>query len=472
MGKSNLDMTYDRDFGPDYQQHVLAVLLRMPDAVLRYRTALDHTFFSDDVRRTVARVLLQYVDEYGSVPTRSTVVERLRKSLDEKTFQRARRLMVSLYSADISDHQSVLESIVAFGKTQAMINAVLKGVDLINAGKPGEVEDVVQEAGTVGEDLLDVGLNYSDQFDIRVREKYVERKGEIDVVRIPTGIVHVDQVLEGGMSEGEMGCVAGHTGVGKSHVLVNIGYGALTSGYCVVHYVTSDMSKNDVEYRYDSRMAEKGILHRQNNPEKFARLLRKRRQEMNFGRLVIQDYPARTLTVEKIRSHLRLLRSQGFVPAVVIVDYADVMLPSRTFRGEPWREMTWVYEKLHSLAGQEDVVLWTASQVPGSPNDLDVIGTTDLADSKGKSRPLNVLMSINQTDREYEAGTARLYMAKVRRAEGRQLIECEVAWSQCLIQSTSMRIYGGRSSAASGKSRSKRADVSRRVGEMMRNRKS
>ena len=58
-------------------------------------------------------------------------------------------------------------------------------------------------------------------------------------------------ILNGGLGRGELGCVIGSTGAGKSHYLVQMGVGALRSKIDVVHY-TFELSETQVGQRYDS----------------------------------------------------------------------------------------------------------------------------------------------------------------------------------------------------------------------------
>jgi len=61
------------EFGDEFQRHALAVLARIPGAVLRYRSALDHAYFGSKALRQVAEVLFAHVDEYAKLPSKALV---------------------------------------------------------------------------------------------------------------------------------------------------------------------------------------------------------------------------------------------------------------------------------------------------------------------------------------------------------------------------------------------------------------
>ena len=74
---------YEDTFGTGFQQHILAVLLRSPGLVMRYRSALDHTYFSSESIPAIAKSLLASVDTHKVLPTRQTLLQLVSESLPE-----------------------------------------------------------------------------------------------------------------------------------------------------------------------------------------------------------------------------------------------------------------------------------------------------------------------------------------------------------------------------------------------------
>lgn len=453
--------TYDRDFGEEFQMHMLAVLLRTPGVVQRYRTAIDPLYFSTDPLRVVADSLITHVDGYHGLPTRVTLLEGVRERVGEQAFPTVERVVKRLYKREIPDADSVVDRIVDFGKTQAMVNAVLRSVDEIERGALHKVRPLIQDASMVGADLGDKGIEYGSD------DAY--RRGVYAVVddpnnSVPTGISHLDDVLGGGLRRGELGAVLALPKVGKSTALVNIGFGAVTSaeGFGAVHY-TCEMSREMVFQRYDDRLAGPNVKWRNEDRERYMKILETRAKKFVRGRLLIQGYPSRHLTTSTIRAHLTTLASDGFTPDVLLVDYADIMRPERRL-GEVRHEQAGIYEDLREIAGEFNVAVWTGSQAPpGSCADKETLTIYDFAESREKGMILDCAVSINQTRDEALDGRVRLFVAGLRRGEGEQVIECDIVRKQCSIRSTGLRRYR-RAGSGAGRGGGSTRGPKRRVG--------
>lgn len=70
--------------------------------------------------------------------------------------------------------------------------------------------------------------------------------------------------------------------------------------------------------------------------------------------------PAYSLTVENLEVKLDDLSHSGFVPDVVIIDYADIMMPSE--KGEYRNQIDNIWKKLRAIAQARKCVVFTASQ--------------------------------------------------------------------------------------------------------------
>ena len=438
-----MTMTYNRDFGEDFQKQILAVLLRCPTALARFRSACHHTYFSSETLRLVARTLLAHFDHYKQLPTKSTLLEEIRPNTDDAKYKSVRKTLKDLYERDVSDEDAVLDKIVEFGRTQATINAVLTGVDYIEQGKIDELPTLVNDALSVGQDLLDIGIDYVN--DIPARTARYEEDADETADKVPTGIDHLDRVMDGGLGKGELGVVLALPKVGKSTFLINIGFGAIRSldGYNVVHY-SCEMDRQQVESRYDDRLAGSHVVTKKGKPKQFREVIEDRVKKFVSGNVVIQSYPTRTLTPSMMRSHLDLLASKGYRPDVIIVDYADIMRSERR-RGEKRDEVAGIYEDLRQIAGDYQVALWTGSQAPQRvANDQhdgqqkELLDRTDFAESFEKSAVVDAGVSLNQSRDERAQGVARVFLFSLRRGEDRQVVYGKLNRKQCSFVSTSI----------------------------------
>lgn len=424
--------SYAEQFGDKFQQHILAVAARVPGFTLRYRTALSDAFFAADIHRIAAKALFEHVDEYGSLPTEETLVTCVRDITDEATQPKAEKFVRGLYGRDISDAKSVMNRIIEFGKLQALCNAVVACAEDIEKGKRDLILNRVQTAMLVGEDILDVGLDYRALADRRV-DWYVNTDGD-DLDMIPTGLTHLDLAMGGGLGKGELGVVLAPPKRGKTTTLVNFGFGAFVAaqGFNVAHY-TCEMRGKRVSMRYDDRMAGSLVAMRAKSPEKYVKRLNAKIEKYMRGNLFVKQYNTREATVSMIRAHLTLLASQGFHPDMIIVDYADILKPERRL-GEMRHEQAGIYEDLRSLAGDFDAAVWTASQARRGALEKDIITIDDFAEAFEKAAIVDAAIGFCQSDEERIDQKARLFLAALRNQQDGLTIECEIRRGICRIR--------------------------------------
>jgi replicative DNA helicase len=216
-------------------------------------------------------------------------------------------------------------------------------------------------------------------------------------------------VLDGGLGQGELGVVVAPTGVGKSHWLVAMGAEALRRGKTVVHY-TFELSETLTGKRYDANLTgvpvsdlieekELVIKHYEDNPD--------------YGRLVIKYYPCNSATVTTLRNHLEKLKFRGYMPSLVIVDYADEMRSTRQYEALR-HELKLVYQELRQFAADMSVPVWTASQSNKSGADSEIVGLENMGEAYGKAQVSDFVVGLSRRPEEKDKGIARLFVAKNR----------------------------------------------------------
>lgn len=435
--------TYAEQFGDNFQRHILAVALRIPGFVVRYRSALQHTYFTSDVHRVVAKELFKHTDEYRFLPSEPTLVETIRPVVDEAAMEQIEETVAKLYQESVTDADAVKDKVVEFGKTQAAINAVLESAEDLEKGDRSHILERIQESLLVGEDILDIGTDYLNT--MPERDQWYSLDNHDDREVIPTGIYHLDMALGGGLGRGELGVVLAPPKRGKTTVLINFGFGAMMStlGFNVVHYSHEIVEERQykVSRRYDDRLAGKFVKLKYQDPAKYAQIVQDRAGKFLNGRLFVKSYPTRTASVSTLRNHLTLLISRGFKPDLIIADYADIMKPDRRL-GEMRHEQAGIYEALRGLAGEFDAALWTGSQTPRGALEKEVITLGDFAEAFEKAAIVDAAVGLCQTEDEKLASRCRLFLCGLRHEEDGRTVECLIRRDRALLKSTALLDVG------------------------------
>ena len=109
-------------------------------------------------------------------------------------------------------------------------------------------------------------------------------------------------------------------------------------------------------------------------------------------------------------------RNRGVIFDLVIVDYADLMAPD--YRNEnPIENSKEIYIGLRALASEFDCAMLTATQTNREGAKAQTATMTHVAEDFNKIRTADLVISINFTEDERNAGEARLYFAASRNQE-------------------------------------------------------
>lgn len=127
-------------------------------------------------------------------------------------------------------------------------------------------------------------------------------------------------------------------------------------------------------------------------------------------RLRLCTYANGTLSVSEMTSLLDTWeRLDNFVPDVIVVDYADLLIPDSDFGSMDYRHRTnAIWERLRGLSQVKHCLVVTATQAAATSYGKELIGLTDFAEDKRKYAHATAMYGLNQTDREKKIGVMRI----------------------------------------------------------------
>lgn len=402
---------------PDFRKAILALLLET-DWLARFGTILLPEHFPTDDEQALVTKLNWYYTKYHKPPTYNA----LRQLIPDHC-----ELIGDVSTVEARDIEYAADVALDFAQVQAMKIAILQSVDDIKKGDLHRPLDRVKEAQRVGQDCTDLGLELIADMDTWVGE-------ELHGKRVPTGWAMLDNILGGGLAGGEFGMVMAPPGMGKTTMLVNIGYGAagLVGATNALH-VTLEVSVEQLLARYAARVA--GVrLDREDdcmNEKQFKMALAKTAKQRLRGRLrAVSD----KWHVEDIRATIDNLAVEGFHTGLLIVDYPDLMMPTR-HREEKRFELADICRELRQLGGDYDIPVWGATQSTRESFYKEAITTASIAEAIEKAAVVDVLVALCQTKEEEELKQGRLFTAKVRRRKSHDFIPVKINFEHQAISS-------------------------------------
>jgi hypothetical protein len=229
---------------------------------------------------------------------------------------------------------------------------------------------------------------------------------------------------------------------GKSYWLGDIGYRAMCQRRKVAHFVLGDMEREEVLMRYAVRCAKrpeypdtvrwpvsikrgpKGIKIKTKS-HTFRRGLDwrvawKAFQEVQANEvrshspyLKLSVHAADTISVAGIDDQLKLWAQEGWVPDVIIIDYAD-NLDMGGVSEEYRHQINRTWKALRKLAQTWKALVVTATQANAEGGETELITRKHFSEDKRKLAHVTGMIGLNQTTDEKEQGIYRLNWVLLR----------------------------------------------------------
>lgn len=397
--EENLDTL--QKFGNSFQTKALATLLTDVKFLEQtYDIVVPH-YFESDANKWIAEKILWYFQTYRSEPTMDVFkqeVDKIPASMDVMRVSVIEQLKNVYGQSKALDLDYVKNEFLTFCKNQSIKNAVLRSADLVQKGKYEDIKVLVDRALRAGQER-DIGHHWTESLEARV--------SKLARNTIPTPWPVINQLIDGGLGAGELGCVIAPSGIGKSWFLRALGAEALRRGLRVVDY-TFELSENYVGLRYDTVIT--GI-----EPSKIKDNIPQVQREIDKinGELIIKYYPTRAATVNHMMAHINRMTQIGYKPDLVIIDYADLMrsIERSNARHE---ELGFIYEEIRGMLGELQIPGWTASQSQRAALQDDVVEADKIAGAYSKIFVCDVIMSVSRKLADKVSNTARVHMIKNR----------------------------------------------------------
>ena len=142
-------------------------------------------------------------------------------------------------------------------------------------------------------------------------------------------------------------------------------------------------------------------------------------QKKHNARFKLSTHANETLRISEIKSLLRIWeKEEGFVPDLIIIDYADIMAPDPDCTRLEFRNQTnKIWQRLRNLSQEQKCLVVTATQAAASSYDHNLLRLSDFSEDKRKFAHVTAMYGLNQTSEEKKIGIMRLNEMVVRDAD-------------------------------------------------------
>lgn len=426
-------MAKDNMLAANFVVELIAAALERRTVFEIVKQYLKFSYLQEEAEKKLWQWVTKRYDLTGKVPTIGQIQQQFVD--DERVLEK----LEEIGDVEIDEnggYELIIDSFEKFIKKMKFLEVNDKIADTYNRGdKEGAWELFVKSA----EDFSKFSIQDA-KFETvfgDFAERQAKRKSEDWNFRykIPTGIDELDYRLggeSGGPETGECVLWLGDSGAGKSQCLTSVGIAAARQGFRVAHFQLEG-TKEQCLNRYDAAWT--GTLYQDvklgnitaKKMEVTKRIIKKLRKT---DIIVSSEETFNAKTLVDIRRELKEMEKKYGKIDVIIIDYLELLELGDGHRYTPSEErfrQAKLAKGMKMLAMEFNAVVHTATQSSNIPeeqkNDPEfVITRAQLNEDKGKCRPMDVFVTINQTRDERKEEIMRLYIDKAREYKSGDII--------------------------------------------------
>ena len=386
------------EYGQSFQMKVISSLLTHKEFLQNINDVLSDEYFSNPAHKWVINQIIQYYENFHTTISMDILKVEMKKLDNEVLKISVKEQLREAYKADIEDLEYVQGEFSTFCKNQQLKKALLNSVDLLKAGDYDSIKYMIESAMKAGQDK-NIGHEYKKDTESRYREDHRSI--------VPTPWDQINELIQGGLGNGDLGLIFGNPGGGKSWTLVALGGHAVKMGYNVIHY-TLELSEAYTGRRYDAFFTGTPVDQ-----------LEKHKAEVEAltadlpGELIIREYPMGKTTINTIESHIKKVIDLGIQPDLILIDYID-LLSTRKRNVDRKGEIDDIYTSTKGLARELNIPIWSVSQVNRAGAKDDIIEGDKAAGSYDKMMITDLSLSLSRKKEDKVNGTGRLHIMKNR----------------------------------------------------------
>jgi replicative DNA helicase len=385
-------------YGPGFQTKVISSLLNHKEFLTNVHDILDESHFTNQAHKWIISNILSYYGKYHTTPTPEVLKSEYEKVTNDVLKISIKEQLREAYKIIATDSEYIEGEFSAFCKNQQLKKALLNSVDLLQAQDYDSIRSIIDSALKAG---ADKNLGHEYVKDIEERYRNEQR------IAVPTPWNEFNELLQGGLGNGDFGLMFGGPGAGKSWALVALAGHAAKMGFNVVYY-TLELGEDYVGRRFDAFFTQIPANEITFHKDKVEAVMTK-----IPGQLIIKGFSPGKASISTIESHIQKCTDLGVRPDLIIIDYVDLLRSKRLSR-ERKEEIDDIYTSTKGLARELNIPIWSASQVNRQGAQDEVIEGHKAAGSYDKMMITDFAASISRRAKDKQTGIGRFHIMKNR----------------------------------------------------------
>ena len=389
----------------DYFENIL-LLNALSDSeylssVVRY---LDASLFVDkNISKVISRIT-EFFTQRGSVPSLTEIKAKMTSDEDRQALDNIKPKLARLET--VFNKEELIANTERFLKERFIYKTILNVADKFS-DETFRIEDALVEFEQAYNINLteDLGHWYFEDIDRHIKDLIATYNP------IPTGWKFFDDKCEGGLFPKTLTVFAGQVNVGKSIVLGNIAANMVMADKNVL-LISLEMS----EFMYAKRISSQLTQIPHGDLKTFTNELKDQLTDIKkklSSKLIIKEYPPKSVTVRQIDSYVTKLKHKGFVPDIIVIDYVNLIHPIAKNLNS-YESVKEICEHLRAMAFKHSIPIVSATQLNRGSFNTASPGMEGVSESIGLAATCDVMCSIWQEEEDRTLGIINMGMMKNR----------------------------------------------------------
>lgn len=242
---------------------------------------------------------------------------------------------------------------------------------------------------------------------------------EKQLQKYPTGLIEIDRRLNGGIWGEEVGFLAGHSTVGKTHVACYLSGVSLLENHPVI-YIPFEISPNKLIIRLHQGLLKKDRDFVEKNPGLCKELI----QELGVVQpLKIIDHRYDDATCHQLRREILVNCESLDKPPLIIIDSIDLVTPSTaSFASSRWSYKQ-IAEEVRKATTETKAAAWCCYQTNKETFSGGRVRMQDSAESLHPARAADIFIGLNFIEKDTEVGLPDLMGLNIDKARERNILD-------------------------------------------------
>jgi hypothetical protein len=386
----------------------------------RIANALDPECLNQEPAKIAMRAIKAVARDLGQGPSSPMLVlQRLRRWMDEgrlslDKIKDVAAMFDTAMDSGLPEEDAAVVELKPLLARRMKSEAVQAAID--DYGRDGnftQATKLIEKANRLGDTNTSVGIMLgAASYDEIEKLKHLER--------LSTGILELDDALDGGLRRGSLGLLLGGSNDGKSMGLSHLGAHGIRHGLFVL-YATLELPPADVLARVKANLTGIPINAILADPL----LVKPTLQNMPLGPFIVQEFTPQATTMNDIEDWVESCEEQvGRQIDLLVTDYGDKLsAPKNAGKdGEHgYGAGRIVFERMRIYANEGHkggkIWHWSAAQATRQKDKRKKLDLNDVADSMHKVRVADLVLTLN-LDEMMTINIAKNRYGRARQAVG------------------------------------------------------